>query len=55
MTLDKIKVKVHVLFKEAKRLEKSEHRRIYVSHSIISLFDSSTLVIWIVCMKFYDP
>ena len=55
VTLNKAKEKVRVLFKEAKRLrKKGGRRRIHVSHSIVSLFDSGTLVVWRVCMKFCD-
>lgn len=57
MTLNKTKVKVHALFKEAKRLKKNGRGRIYVSRSTMSLFDLGTPVVWRVCMKFlnYDP
>lgn len=52
MTLNKAKVKIHVPFKEAKRLKKSGRKRIHISHSTISLFDPGAPVVWRICMKF---
>lgn len=54
MTLNREKVKVHVLFKETKNDEKTGRTHIHVSRSTVFLFDSDTPAVWRVCMKFYD-